>query len=341
MALRPLYLKVAPTTAPAPFGLLDTFPAQTMPPQGSMAGIEYDTEFCGVARPWDASACLAPSIGTISVSVNNARLATITGTGEPAGTGYTVNWGAGTPDTNVALDGQTNTYGANGSYTVTVSNPNGYTATVGITVTNGVTSGPFVATAVQEKVADDGVDQTTGVPIILYHLFTCRLIGDSGDPVTRARRSLELGASRALEEGFGDVIGADAVDLTPSGTAVGVTDALALLEQYGGANYGGKRVIHANNATVTHLIAQNLIRERGGHLETYLGYAASTGPSAPAAGAYWMYVTGAVNVWKQAIKVDEIALDMPYTNQFKALAEQIYVPTYECIAAAVETTLEA
>jgi hypothetical protein len=351
MAIRPLYLKAAPTTTPAPFGLLATFPAQTMPAHGSMAGIEYDTEFCGVARPWDATACLAPNLGTVSVSVDTASVATITGTGEPAGN-YVVDWDDGAPGAAAPLDGQSHDYttAGDGDYQVSVTGPDGYSVPAFLVVVeDGVATGPFQNVAVAEKVADDGVSQTTGVPIVLYHLFTCRLIGDTGDPVQRARRSLELGASRALEEGFGDVIGADATDITPSGTAVGVIEGLALAEQYGGENYGGRRVIHADNAVVTYLISQGLVIVTGGHLETLLGstvvagpgYADSTGPSAPAAGAHWMYVTGAVNVWKQEIKVDEIALEMPYTNEFKALAEQIYVPTYECFAAAVEVTLEA
>jgi len=351
MAIRPKYIEAPPTAAPARFGLLDTIPPKSMPDHGGLAGVEYDTDFCGVARPWIAP-CLTPvDMGSISVSVDNASTATITGTGEPAGT-YTITWGDGATDSNVALDGQTNTYAADGTYTVTVTGPDGYVAQVEVTVTDGVTSGPFTADAVDTKVADDGIAQTSGVPMVIYHLFSCRLVG-SESREERARRSLDSGASRAIEEGFGDILGAEATDITPGGTAVGVVEGLALLEQSGGTGYAGQRVIHADNAVVTLLISQNLVREVNGHLETFLGslvvsgpgYAASTGPSAPAAGAHWMYATGAVNIWADKGTYTPLVIDDPlsggYENEFRALAERTYVPTFECFASAVEVLLEA
>jgi hypothetical protein len=287
-------------------------------------------------------------LGSISVSINNNEIATITGTGEPAGTDYTIDWGDGNTDTGVALDGQTNTYAAAGDYTVTVTGPDGYTATVGITVVENTVGGPFAADAVDTKVADDGIGETSGLPIVIYHRSTCRLPGSS-DREGRAKRAIELGASRALEEGFGTVIAGGAGDVTPSGTAVGVIEGLALLEQFGGANYGGQRYIHADNAVVTYLISQALVREVNGHLETFLGsivvsgpgYAASTPPSAPAAGAHWMYATGQVNIWEQDVEVTDTILHSPYNNEYSVLAERMYVPTYECFAAAVEVLLEA
>jgi hypothetical protein len=350
MAIRPKYIE-APTTSPAKFGLLDTIRPQAMPEFGGLAGIEYDTEFCGVARPWVAPCTTPTNLGSISISVNNARLATITGTGEPAGTGYTVIWGDGNSDTGVALDGQTNTYAADGTYTVRVQGPDGYRASTSITVTNGATSGPFTATAVDTKVPDDGIEQATGEPIVIYHMFSCRLVG-ADNLESRAAKALDSGASRAVEEGFGDVIGAVAVDVTPGGTAVNVREGLGLLEQSGGEGYAGQRVIHADLAVVNELISKGLVRVTGGHLETFLGslviagpgYASSTGPSAPAAGARWMYATGAVNIWADQTTKIPTVIDNPdtgvYDNEFRVLAERTYVPTFECFASAVEVTLE-
>lgn len=344
-------IEVAPRTVPAKYGLLATVRPQPMPDRAAQSGVYYETDYCGVAQPWVAPCADPTDLGTISVSVSNARLATITGTGEPAGTGYTVDWGAGTPDTDVALDGQTNTYTVDGDYTVNVTGPDGYTATVDITVTNGQTSGPFTATAVDTKVGVDGFGETSGLPVVIYHQSTCRLVGSGteADRVKRAKRGLELGASRAVEEAFGTVIADDAVDITPSGTAVTATKGLALLEQYGGANYGGQRFIHADAATVTILDHSGVLYQVGDHLETIQGsivvagpgYADSTPPSAAAAGARWMYATGAVNVWQQDIDVTETVINSnPYDNEYRVLAERIYVPTYECFAAAAEVTME-
>lgn len=201
-----------------------------------------------------------------------------------------------------------------------------------------------------EKEATDGIEQVEGVPTVVYHLFSCRLIGIStAEAEARALRSLDLGSSRALEEGFGQTIGAAATDITPGGTAVAPAIGLALLEQDGGQKYGGQRVIHADNAVVTLLISKGLVEEKNGHLETLLGSVVVAGPgygglvvpSAPAAGAHWMYATGAVNVWEGSTQTTPVTMDSPYTNEFKALAERVYVPTYECFASAVEVTLEA
>lgn len=349
MAILPLRVEARPTTVPAKYGLLDTITPVALPPHGGMAGLTYDTDFCGVARPWLPQPCTTPpSLGTISVSVNASRVATITGTGEPAGTGYTINWGDAQADTNVALDGQTNTYAVAGDYTVSVTGPDGYRASVVITVNTSSVSGPFVATAYDTKVPDDGIGSATGVPIQVYHLHTCRLIGSGSesDRQRRTERALDLGASRALEEGFGSVIGAAATDITPSGTAIPAGQGLALLEQRGGGLYGGQRYIHADNATVSTLAGKSLVLQKGDHLETILGsiviagpgYASSTGPSAPAASAHWMYATGLVSIWAERIKVTETILNNPYDNEFNVLGERIYVPTYECFAAAVEVT---
>lgn len=352
MAVLPQRIKVAPTTIPARFGLLATVSPQPLPARAALGGVSYDTDFCGVARPWVAPCADPEDLGSISVSVSNIAVATITGTGEPAGT-YVVDWGDGNTDTG-ALDGQTNTYAAPGVYTVTVTGPDGYTATVSVTVVAATASGPFAADAIDTKVPDDGIGITEGSVITIYHLSTCRLISSGGESERRGRaeRALTLGASRALEEGFGTVIGADTgiSDVSPGGLPTDVRTALALLEQYGGANYGGQRFIHADNAVVTMLISRNLVHARGDHLETTLGsivisgpgYAASIGPSTPAVGARWMYATGQVNCWMQDIKVTETVLNSnPYDNEYSVLAERLYVPTYECFAAAAEVNLEA
>lgn len=346
MPVMPIQI-TAPAVSPAKYGLLDTISPVTLAAHGGMAGVSYDAEFCGVARPWVAPCVEPASLGSISVSVDAAGIATVTGTGEPVGL-FDIDWGDGQTDTGVALDGQTNTYAGPGPYEVTVTGPDGYRAVLIFTADVGVVSGPFVADAFDTKVADDGVEQVVGEPIPIYHLSSCRLVG-SGDREARARRALDLGASRAVEQGFGSVIGAAATDITPSGTAVGAIEALALLEQAAGELYGGVPVIHASRDLVTWLISQNLIRDVGGHLETILGslviagpgYADADGPSAPAAGASWMYATGAVNVWEDATILTGTVLNNPYDNQFYVLAERTYVPTYECFAVGVESLPEA
>lgn len=195
------------------------------------------------------------------------------------------------------------------------------------------------------KTADDGITTVEGEPVPVYHLFQCRLVGTE-DPQARARRSLDLGASRAVEEALQTVIGTGATDITPAGTAVDIVDGLALLEEHAGENYGGVPVFHMSRANATRLLSRNALVKVGNTLQTHLGslvvagagYGGSSLPSAPAAGAGWMYATGQVTIWEGETVVSDLAQKVPYDNEFVALAERMYVPTYECFNAAVEVT---
>lgn len=355
----------APVTIAAPpieqpkYGLLDTIGisnAQSVddPEQSSALakvglGVQYQSEFCGPARLF-SPACQTLDLGDLSVSVDDASIATITSTGLPDGT-YRIEWGDGAVTTGEPEQlSEPHQYAADGTYSVVVWGETvGAFGVVLITVTNGVPSGPFTDTTVQDaKLADDGIQTVIGTPVPVYHLFSCRVIGFEDvqrEVEERAMRSLNLGASRALASDFQLQIATGATDITPSGTAVSLVNGLALLEQYAGTNYGGRPVIHMSRANATRLISLMAVYVVGDHLETALGtlvvadggYGGLSLPSAPAAGAGWMYVTGAVNIWQGRTFIGH-ALENPYNNEVNALAERVYVPTYECIHAAVEVT---
>lgn len=199
------------------------------------------------------------------------------------------------------------------------------------------------------KTADDGITTVIGEPIPVYHLFQCRIVG-SEDGSERARRSLDLGASRAVEAGFQTVFATGATDISPSGATSDIVEGLALLEEYAGENYGAVPVIHMTRAAATRLISRAAVFRVGDHLETGLGSLVVAGagyngtaslPSAPAAGSGWMYATGAVSIWESETIVTEMLQKVPYQNEFQALAERIYTPTFECFKAAVEVTEKA
>lgn len=342
----PLTYVEAPAVQPLPYGLLDT--VEVLPdPRG--VGVEYVPEFCGAAHTTQAACIDGPDLGSISVSVDNTSLATITGTGEPAGANYTIDWGDGNTDGPGALDGQTNDYAAAGVYTVTVTGADGYTASVEVTVVDATASGPFASDAVFNKIPDDGLGLVEGVPVVAYHLFRCRTVGSWDDGEARAIRSLNLGASRAVEDGFWDGIASGATDVTPAGTAVDIVIGLGVLEKFASSNYGGRPVIHMDREQATRLIARNAVKVVGDHLETGLGslvvagagYDSTVGPNAEAEGAGWMIATGQVTVWQGDEQVVPAVLEVPYTNEFSALAERPYTVTYECFHAAVEVTATA
>jgi hypothetical protein len=347
MAYAPVYVE-APAIVRPSYGLLDSVPVLDGGGHAAL-GIEFESAYCGPAYD-TVAACVAQGVGTISVSVDNNELATLTSVGAPDGL-YTINWGDGTVVTGQTEQlNDTNTYAAAGTYTVQVFGENvEYYATVQVTVVENTVSGPFAADARVSKLAVDGITLVTGEPIPVYHMFQCRAVGSWDRGVQRAQESLDLGASRVVEGRLAALLASGATDVTPGGIAVNLVDGLALLEDYAGLNYGGRPVIHVSRGIALKLIAAQAVFRVGDHLETGLGslvvagagYLSSVGPSAAAAGAGWMLASGAVTVWKAGADVTEQALDNPYTNQFKALAEGVYVPTYECFHAAVEVDVTA
>jgi hypothetical protein len=197
------------------------------------------------------------------------------------------------------------------------------------------------------KVADDGIGTVTGDPIPIYHIFQCRLVGGTEEEYNaRAVRSLDLGASRAVEEGFQIVFGTGATDVTPA-APVDPVKSLGILEQYAGTVYGGRPVIHMNRLMATRLYEDGAIERNDGHLETGLGSLVIAGagydadaalPSAVGAGTDWMYATGEVRIWEGKTVVSGVVLEETYDNEFKSLAERVYVPTFECFKAAIKVT---
>lgn len=106
--------------------------------------------------------------GNFTVAINTTRGATLTLASDPAPApyddtdGYTVDWGDGTVVTDLAfgaVDGQTHTYGSNGSKTVTLSGPYGYSGTKTFTVTNGATGSHVGTVAAHPTVEELAVHQ--------------------------------------------------------------------------------------------------------------------------------------------------------------------------------------
>lgn len=347
MALAPVFVPVQ-TAPPARFNLLDTIKPTPIPRGGAYGGIQYQPALCGIARPFTSVCEPGPDLGDISISVDDASVATITSTGLPDGT-YRIVWGDGDETASEAEQlNETHDYttDGDGSYVVQVySNAGGVYAETTITIEDGVASGPFDAAAVETKVPNDGLVTVVADPFTIYHLFQCRLVGgDDGE--ARARESLDLGASRAVEEGFQIIFGTGATDITPA-AAVDPVKSLGLLEQYAGSVYGGRPVIHMDRLMATRLYEDGAIEREGDHLETGLGSLVVAGagynadaslPSAPGATEDWMYATGNVHIWEGKTTSTGMVPQNPYDNEFQALVERVYVPSFECFHAAIKVT---
>lgn len=185
-----------------------------------------------------------------------------------------------------------------------------------------------------------------------------------------AESRLSRGEARCLENTFwtgtdvgGELIRAslgndpDALDVTPvPGTALSITDGLAVLEDWAGQNYPCSPILHANRSLGTYLAERHLVtteastllcRGTGTRVAIGGGYG-STGPQGdvPDAGTGWMFITGSIKVVRGPAFFtppkgnDAWAIDRS-TNDIRVFAERTYAIEKDCITAAVLVELKS
>jgi len=212
------------------------------------------------------------------------------------------------------------------------------------------------------KVINSGVTTVTGAPFIVYSAIQCDTVGLVNWGQERVQKflydQLVAGEQATVESIFSQGLVAQTPSLqgaTNLGTAVGPVQAIAKLESWLYARYGLKGVIHAPVFAAPYLSGSHAIDREGpyGSEEWYtdmrtcvsLGNYANIGPtgSAAAAGEAWIYITGAVAIWRTP---DNDLFVPPMgqvinrtTNVLTIVMEREYIVTYDCFAAAVLTTL--
>ncbi len=132
-----------------------------------------------------------------------------------------------------------------------------------------------------------------------------------------------------------------------------IVGALAAIETFLGDNYCGTGVIHAPRTIAPYAASMNLIcgcnAERpttplGTRWAFGGGYSVNTGPDGVEApdGVAWLYVTGAVNIWRSEVWVNPDDLRYAFntrTNDVTIFAERKYIVTHECVCAAIPVTV--
>lgn len=360
-----------PPAEPRPYGLFTAAQVvEDAEPRWLMGGARHEVDYCGEAYD-SAGACW--DFGTLSIAVDTAAEATITAAGYPDGD-YQITWGdegeGEGPETVTVLNGATHTYAAPGDYTVTITGPRSYGATVTITVADGEASEAVAAVVGVAKQSHTGVDVVEGAPFAVLHLLECTPVG-FGDGTTsladRAREALRMGEQRAVERVVARALARDdrAVVLA-SGSLLGAVDALAALEKYAAANYPGRATIHATPDVVTLWDhrgvvtlrtvngVEQIVTGQGTKVVSGGGYSPLREPTpdlgdvlpANDANTEWAYVTGAVQVRRTSIIEANSAMNTTggtaARNQQTYLAERPYVATWDCIVAAVQvSTLDA
>lgn len=200
----------------------------------------------------------------------------------------------------------------------------------------------------------------SGAPFAVVASYTCNVIGYSfAEAQQRVRTRMSLREQRAVERrvwqgstgvgALGQIQGLlrGATDLSPSGSATCVRNALGILEQALADNGVVGGVIHARPNLIPHLAAEHLIREASGRRLTtpsgtpYVfgqGYN-GTGPAGDAitATSEFMYATGRVLLWQGDVFIPPAGEVLnKTTNVLTLLGERTYVAIIECGSWAVE-----
>jgi hypothetical protein len=242
-----------------------------------------------------------------------------------------------------------------------------------------VAGGP--ATGIAKTPTVTGTPMTAAEPFSVYAFTDCAPVG-WGDQLTeltaRTQRALDRGEGRAVERAFwtgqatvgGTVLphlaedtavmanadGALTVELQSaatvvSGVAVGVLEAMGLLEGALAACYGGEGVIHVPAQAVPYLAHHNLANAQGPQLRTLAGHKVAAyssnskeGPTGSAAGAgrAWFYATGAVVARRSPAKplgVSPGDFVGKADNDTVYIVERTYVIDWDCCHLAVEVLL--
>ncbi|GAA3172644.1 hypothetical protein GCM10020001_118930 [Nonomuraea salmonea] len=213
-----------------------------------------------------------------------------------------------------------------------------------------------------EKQVEEGTPLVEATPLVVYGGYHCKLPGRTvpADIEDRARQSLALGEQRAVEEAVWtgaagnspwlaspDATVLNAAETPGAGDALKAIGAIAALEAYLGATYGGLGVIHVPRGAVPALAFYQQIVRDGSVLRTVLGtpvaaYGGSpnTGPAGePApAGTAWAYATGPVAIRRGEVLVTPTPVPAAgfdrKTNQVHLLAEREYVVGWDCLLGA-------
>lgn len=372
----PRFLVDAPTVTAWRYGLRSVATLVQNGPDDSEAllrwtarGVEYETVQCYDVREWLGDACTQPT---------TARTVTVTFTAAPSG-GDTVLSAAATVDSgaarqlSIAVEAAAPvaiTTGAAAAPVYTQSPSAAATLDVIITDTatgavlnhqvtvslaGAVTAGGTAQLDVADPILKTFTDswQMVGGPAwTLYAEDGCKIIGETQAAANRATGRLEAGEQEAIERvAMALVIAPGAVDLTTIAAGHAIKQALGLLEAYAAANYGGMATLHVPRSMAPYLANIAYVYRDGPVLRTPLdtsialggGYTGQISPDvpsvAPAAGKFWVYITGQPVLRQTAINIPAPTPARGGANlarnQLTVVAERTYALTVDCLRAGI------
>ncbi len=209
-----------------------------------------------------------------------------------------------------------------------------------------------------EKDFDPNTAERPVLPFITYASLECGPLGYGAEYLTRKTiRRLVANEQEIVEQalwagGFGNAPALEDAATADLGAAADIVEGISILEEWASENYGYVPVIHAESRVAAYAAEAHQVDRRAPRLYTPLGSIWSfgggypgTGPAGevPVAGNTWLFITGQVYLWRNAeIFVPPVLEVMNRTtNTMRVLAEREWAVSYDCVAAAVEVTLEA
>lgn len=225
----------------------------------------------------------------------------------------------------------------------------------------------------EEKETDGGTVDSDNFsdPFTVVAGYKCGAVGRPlSEAWEHAETRLDRGEARALERTFwtgkdrggNDIrqsLGAnpDVVDLTPGAGALSITDGVAVLESWAGANYPCQPIIHAQRGIGVYFGQKNLVSSKdekilrvtgtGTRVAIGGGYLA-TGPEGdePVDGESWIYITGSIKIIRgpkfyTPERGDNGAAVDRTVNNITVFAERTYAIEQDCIVGAVRVLLQS
>jgi|SRR5262245_474442 len=193
----------------------------------------------------------------------------------------------------------------------------------------------FDAASNATKEFADAPEVVEGAPFAVYAGVGCDLARPQ-DSATRARNRLDYTERHQIDLHVVDWLGTNSADL---GGPLPIARAIGILENYIAAAYGGVPVLYIPRVLIPEAAQQGLVTPSlNGGLVTAQGSVVANVDVDPTTTTFSIFASGQITLIRGPLiealaPAGGIQADGTAANPSRALAERIYVPLIECVAA--------
>lgn len=335
-------------------------------------GVEYETNNCYIPREWAGDACTFPvdertitvtftaapsgpnTVISAAATVDSGPVRQVSIDFDPAGSPVIIATGA------AAVPVHTQAPSAAATINVAIVDvATGTTLTpvhqVTVSLAGAVTAGGTAELDISDPILKTFTDSFQMVSSGVFQVYAedgCKLTGSVPRAADKARAKLAAGEQAVIERVvMRDVIAPGATNLTANAAGYPLRQAIGMLEKYAAANYAGMAFLHLPRELAPYMTNIGDVYRDSAVLRTILdsalafggGYDGQVSPDvpsvAPAAGKFWLYVTGQPVM---RITTADVPAPTPATgganlarNQLTVLAEKSVSVTVDCLRAGV------